>query len=86
MIDRKCITCHRPGGEAPRVLLNTVKDMIDSPLEIIIPGNPEESDLILTLDRENSINPMPPFDSGISGISTEELETIKDWIKKGAKD
>jgi uncharacterized membrane protein len=86
IIDRKCLSCHKPSGEAPRVLLNTVKEMIDSPLEIIIPGNPEESDLILTLDRENSIKPMPPMDSGISGITPEELETVREWIRKGAKD
>jgi uncharacterized membrane protein len=86
IIDKKCLSCHRLGGEAPRVFLNTAQDMIDSPLEIVIPGNPEESDLILTLDRENSIKPMPPMDSGISGITAQELETVKEWIKKGAKD
>lgn len=86
IIDRKCLSCHSPNGEAPRVLLDTVKDMIDSPLEIVIPGNPDESGLVLTLDRESGMKPMPPIDSGIFPISKEELEVIKAWILKGAKD
>lgn len=86
IIDRKCLSCHSPKGEAPRVSLDTTKDMIDSPLEIIIPGNAEESGLVLTLDRDSGMKPMPPIDSGISPVSKEELEVIKTWISKGAKD
>lgn len=84
IIDRKCISCHRIGGEAPRVKLDTAKDMIDSPLDIVLPGNADESGLILTLDRENSTKPMPPLDSGISSVSKEDIEIIKEWINKGA--
>lgn len=86
IIDRKCISCHRVDGKAPRVLLDTAKEMIDSPLDIVLPENPDESGLILTLDRENSTKPMPPLDSGITAVSKEDLEVIKEWIRKGAKD
>jgi uncharacterized membrane protein len=86
IIDRKCLSCHKPDGKAPRVLLNTPADMINSPLEIVIPGNPEESGLILTLDRETASKPMPPMDSGITAISAQDMEVVKEWIRKGAKD
>jgi len=29
---------------------------------------------------------MPPKESGISQVSPEEIQTIKEWINKGAKD
>ncbi|MBY0415839.1 MAG: hypothetical protein K2Q18_16830, partial [Bdellovibrionales bacterium] len=86
IIDRKCLSCHKPDGKAPRVLLNTPDDMINSPLEIVIPGNAEESDLILTLERETAVKPMPPMDSGITPVSKEDIEVVKEWIQKGAKD
>lgn len=86
IIDRKCLSCHKPGGEAPRVLLNTPEDMIDSPLEIVIPGNADESGFIMSLDWENSTKPMPPKKSGITPVSAEEIEIIKQWINNGAKD
>lgn len=86
IIDRKCLSCHKPGGEAPRVPLNTPEEMIDSPLEIIIPGNADESGFIMTLDWENSTKPMPPKKSGITPVSAEEIEIIKQWINNGAKD
>jgi uncharacterized membrane protein len=86
IIDRKCLSCHASDGKAPRVLLNTPDDMINSPLEIVIPGNAEESDLILTLERETAIKPMPPMDSGITPVSKEDIEVVKEWIQKGAKD
>lgn len=86
IIDRKCISCHKPDGKASRVPLNTPQEMIDSPLEIVIPGNADESGLILSLDWENSTRPMPPKSSGISQVSAAEVEIVKDWINKGAKD
>lgn len=86
IIDRKCLSCHKPDGKASRVPLNTPQEMIDSPLEVVIPGNADESGLILSLDWENSTKPMPPKESGISQVSPEEIQTIKEWINKGAKD
>jgi uncharacterized membrane protein len=82
IIDKKCTLCHKAGGSASRIPLDTVEAMIDSPLEIVIPGNPDESGLVLTLDRKNAINPMPPIYSGISEVSPEELEIVKEWIQK----
>lgn len=86
IIDRKCLSCHKPDGKAPRVPLNTPQEMIDSPLEIVIPGNADESGLTLSLDWDNATKPMPPKDSGITQVSAAEIEIIKEWINKGAKD
>lgn len=85
IIDKKCISCHRKDGEAHNVSLDTVDDMINSPLEVIIPGNPDESGLILSF-LPDSTNYMPPKDSEYSPLKPNEVEIIRQWIFKGAKD
>lgn len=79
----KCMSCHGPGGTAARVSLATKEDLINSPLEIVIPGNPEESGLILVL-QEGARKKMPPPESGISPVKLEEIKIIEEWIKNGA--
>jgi uncharacterized membrane protein len=85
IIDKKCLSCHNPNGDADRVPLDTVEAMINSPLEIIIPNNSEESGFIL-VTKEGARGKMPPPRSGITAISASDLEIIKEWINKGAKD
>lgn len=85
IFDSKCLICHTPGGQAARVPLSTRNDLVNSPLEIVIPGNPDESGLILVLS-ENARKRMPPPESGISPVKANELEIIKEWILNDAKD
>ena len=85
ILQNKCMVCHTVGKEADRVSLDTPEDMINSPLEIIIPGNPDESGLVLSV-LPNARKIMPPEKSGISNLKPEEIETIKLWIANGAKD
>jgi uncharacterized membrane protein len=85
ILAKKCLVCHSPGGKAERVPFVTKDDLLNSPLEIVSPGNAEESGLVLALS-ENARKKMPPPDSGMTGVTPEELAMIKDWINKGAKD
>jgi len=81
----KCIKCHNPDGNADRVPLETIEDLVKSPLEVVIPQNADESGLILVL-LEGARGKMPPENSGISPVSASEIEIIKTWINNGAKD
>lgn len=81
----KCIVCHGPGGNAARMPLVTREDLVNSPLELVIPGNPEESGLVLSL-LENARKRMPPPDSKITPVKPEEIAIIQKWIKNGAAD
>ncbi len=85
ILEKKCIVCHQVGGKAARVPLLTRSDLLDSPLDIVIPGNAEESGLVMVLG-EKARKRMPPPDSGMSPVSAQDLEVIKDWISRGAKD
>lgn len=85
ILQPKCLRCHGPGGEAARTPLRTREDLLDSPLEIVIPGNPEESGLILVL-QEGARKKMPPPKSAIPPVSSEEIDIIAQWILNGAID
>jgi len=81
----RCIVCHREGGEAPRVPLNTVADLTDSPLEIVIPENPDESGLMIVV-QPGARKKMPPLKSAIGPLNLVEIEAIRTWIAAGAKE
>lgn len=85
ILQNKCIVCHSVGKVAERVPLDSPESMIDSPLEIVIPGNSEESGLIISTSP-NARKLMPPKKSGIAPLKPEEIEMIKQWIDNGAKD
>lgn len=79
----KCVACHRAGGTSPRILLDSVSEMVNSPLEVVIPGKPDESGLILVV-QSNARKKMPPSESGIGPLKLEEIDVIIAWIASGA--
>jgi uncharacterized membrane protein len=66
------------------VPLETINDLINSPLDIVIPNNPEESGLFILI-QEGVRGKMPPINSGITPVTPEEIAVIKEWINQGAK-
>lgn len=78
----KCMSCHTHGGEAEKISLETRDDLVNSPREIVIPGNAEESGLFLVLQKD-AIKKMPPPDSDIEPVDDESVKVIKDWINGG---
>jgi len=81
----KCIACHSGTEKGARVPLNTLEDLIDSPREIVAPGSPEDSGLLI-VTMESAHKRMPPRDSGITALKDHELAIIEEWISNGAKD
>lgn len=45
ILEPKCIACHKPGGKAENIPLLTRSDLLDSPHDLVIPGNADESGL-----------------------------------------
>ncbi len=85
IVDRKCLQCHSAGGKAERIPLTKLSDFLDSPLEIVLPGNADESGLVLVL-LEDARKRMPPPETGMAPVSAQEIEVIKEWISNGATD
>ena len=81
IIIEKCLECHSPGGNGAKSPLTSWQEIIDSPLELVLPGNPEDSGLYLAVTRTDEKR-MP---SKGAPLSSEELHAIYQWIKDGAK-
>lgn len=84
IFERRCTGCHSSGGTAEKVPLINLKELLASPRELVIPGNVEESGLLIALQR-NDDKRMPPPERG-SPLNADEIQTIRDWIAQGAKD
>lgn len=80
----KCVTCHFSAGSGKRIPLGK-NDLLNSPLELVIPGNADESGLVIAVERTDDKR-MPPAKEGYSALKPEEIQAIRDWIKNGATD
>jgi mono/diheme cytochrome c family protein len=84
IFDLRCISCHKAGGAALGVPLQTRKDLLDSPRDLVLPGNPDESGLLIALTRKDSKRMPPPTTA--SSLSDAELGVVRKWISDGAKE
>ena len=79
-----CKDCHNPTGSGKRVSLDK-ESLLNSPLELIIPGNPDESGLVVAIERTDDKR-MPLAKEGYSPLKAETKALIRKWIENGAKD
>ena len=79
-----CIKCHAPEKSGKRVLL-TKDELMNSPRLLILPGDPDESGLVIALERKDEKR-MPPAKEGYAQLKPDQLQAVRDWINKGAAD
>ena len=82
IFENRCMSCHSSGGPAAMVPLDTLKLILESPRDLVLPGDFEESGLYIALTRNDSKRMPPP--SGGSALSENEISVIRDWIEIGA--
>lgn len=88
LLSRNCFSCHGPDAEGREggLRLDHRESALtagDSGNPAIIPGKPEESELIARLTSHDEFERMPPKETGKS-LSSEEIELLKKWIQQGA--
>ena len=89
LLTDRCFSCHGPDERARKAKLRldtyegATKDL--GGYSAIIPGDPENSELILRALHENLDELMPPPKSKIPKLSSSEIKTLKTWIKNGAE-
>ncbi len=92
ILDAKCVLCHSPGKPVARIPLVTQDDLLNSPLDLVLPGNPDESGIMLAIRGANPEKLMPPpkdadgKPTGFTKLSDQEIDAIALWIANGAKD
>lgn len=82
IIDLRCVGCHRTSGAAAGVPLATFRELLDSPRELVLPQNPDESGLVIAISRDDAKRMPPPSAGG--ALTAEEIQTIRTWIQNGA--
>jgi mono/diheme cytochrome c family protein len=77
-----CIGCHNPQQKRGRFDLTTFQKLIggSAKRKVIVPGNPDESPLILRIRGEEPPK-MPP---GQRNLSAEAIAKLEAWVKDGA--
>jgi len=78
----RCAGCHGPDLAKPKGRFGYILDLrqVAANHEMVIPGQPTESELWLLVQQDK----MPPTDSPRGALTLEEKEVIRAWIAAGA--
>jgi uncharacterized membrane protein/mono/diheme cytochrome c family protein len=84
LLESRCSKCHGPDTDEPKAVRHwpDATDLAATAAnpDLISPGDPDDSDLFLSVSFED----MPPPDSEVTPLSTEELALLSSWIEAGA--
>ncbi|MBT5536237.1 DUF1553 domain-containing protein [Candidatus Poribacteria bacterium] len=88
ILSDKCYACHGP-DEAQRqagLRLDTKEGALTDPsgMPVIVPGKPDESEVVEHITAEDPDHRMPPPDANRQ-LTPEEIETLVEWIRQGAE-
>lgn len=83
-----CFKCHGPDAKArkAKLRLDTKSGVFgnEAPEGLIVPGKPEESELFRRIATADHDDLMPPPKTGLK-LSTQQVDTIRSWIARGAE-
>jgi len=83
ILSDKCFQCHGPDPSSREADLRL--DEAESALEwVIVPGAPDESELMTRILTNDEDLRMPPAHSG-KKLSREEIDLLRRWVKAGAE-
>ncbi len=82
LLSDRCFACHGPDENARKADLHLYSR--EGAMEVITPGNPDDSELFRRLNAADQDDLMPPPDSNLA-LSGEEKELIHRWISEGAE-
>lgn len=79
-----CYACHGPdsGTRQAELRLDTEAGSHES---VIVPGDPDSSEVISRIASDDPEMRMPPPDSKKPPLTAEEVDLLKRWVKAGAK-
>ncbi len=88
ILANNCYKCHGPdAAERKAELRLDVRDAATAPAEsgkpAVVPGKPNDSELVRRIFAADADERMPPADSGKT-LSPQEKETLRRWIAAGA--
>lgn len=84
ILSDKCFHCHGPDASARKAKLRLDTREGAFRKNIIVPGKPEESEIIQRICSEDATQVMPPPEAN-RPMSTKQKELLKKWIASGAR-
>ena len=88
----KCFKCHGPDANKRQAGLRldieseAYKALQEHPrAHALVPGKPDQSELFLRVSSTDTTIQMPPVNSHLPSLTTNEIAIIKKWIEQGAK-
>jgi len=83
ILSDNCFRCHGPdsGNRKAKLRLDRREDAIEH--GALIPGKPEESELVARIFNDNPDDLMPPPESHRT-LSTAQRQLLRDWVAQGA--
>ena len=83
ILSDKCYHCHGPDAETREADMRL--DRRDGvPEHVLMPGEPDESELVRRIMSEDEAERMPPVDSHLV-LTDDEKQLIAEWIAEGAE-
>ncbi len=79
ILERYCVRCHSQQGAKEEVILDRASGLLESELELVVPGKPHESYL---LDVVSPPEPSMPKDG--PKLNAQQVEVLRRWIAQGA--
>jgi len=88
LLSDRCFSCHGPdeSERAADLRLDQADSLIKERdgYQVVVPGNPEKSELILRITATDDDIRMPPPDHGKT-LTKEEIDILRRWIAGGAE-
>ncbi|MCA9076305.1 MAG: DUF1553 domain-containing protein [Planctomycetaceae bacterium] len=82
ILSDRCFACHGPSEESLQADLRL--DLASGAEHVLVPGQPNESELYRRITTDDADERMPPADSKLS-LSADEIDVIRRWIEQGAE-
>jgi hypothetical protein len=83
-IGRGCMDCHGKAPVLERLPLHDYRLVMNSPHDLVLPGNPTESGLLIAVTRNDKKRMPPPNKPKYKPLTPAEVNVIRQWIKLGA--
>ncbi len=83
ILAENCFACHGPDSAARKADLRLDRRDAAVKMGVIVPGKPDESELIQRVTSNDKDDRMPPA-SGHKELSAEQKQKLKAWIAAGA--
>ncbi len=86
LLVESCLECHGPKEQRGGLRLDSLFEAIEGGDSgpAVVPGRPDESELLRRITEQDDELRMPPADAG-ARLATRKVEAIRRWISDGAR-